>query len=102
MRLIKTLITCAAIGTIATLPAAAQSAGAAKPNAMQADKQSKMMPDSGDKHAMSKKSGMSDSAGTSKTAMKGDKSKAMMKPKAAKDSGMAKDSAMGMMKKPKA
>ena len=111
MRLIKTLMTCAAIGAFATVPAAAQSMGPTKPTA-QSGKSSKMTsPDSGDKHAMAKKDtmAMKDSAGMPKPAMKSDKpmtddkSKGMMKPKMAKDTGMkhgamAKDSATGMKK----
>jgi hypothetical protein len=105
MRLLKAFITCAAIGAIASVPAAAQSTSAAKPNGMQDSKSSKMTaPDSGDKEAMSKKTGMGmkDSAGMSKSAMKSDKapkadkammdekSKGMTKPKAARDTGMTK------------
>ena len=127
MRLIKTLVACAALGALASVPAHAQSMNPPKSNAMQGDKASKMSaPDSGEKHAMSKKDGMGmkDSAATAKAAMKSDKgmksnkaagkpmsddkSNGMAKPKTAKDTGlkkhdgMAKDSAMGMMKRPTA
>ena len=120
MRLITTLSTCAAIGALATIPAHAQSMSPPQSSAVRGDKSSKMSaPDSGEKHAMSKKGGamMKDSAATSKSAMKPDrgmksdttttsKSKGMMKSKPAHDSsmmkhdGMAKDSAM--KKKPTA
>ena len=117
MRLIKTLMTCAAIGAFAAVPAAAQSMGPTKPAAAQSGKSKMSSPDSGEKHAMAKKDtmAMKDSAGMAKPAMMSkpamksdkpmtdDKSKGMMKPKMAKDTGMkqgamAKDSATGMKK----